>query len=230
MAFWTVPIAVFTIVGMVVSLKASTAIFTALESTVIGATTVVGASAAAALCFTASVAFLSESEVIVVALWTIPIATVVGTVVSLKASTAIFTALESTVIGATTVVGASAAAALCFTASVAFLSESEVIVVALWTIPIATVVGTVVSIVSFKSAASVVSALVSTVVASSTVSASSVSLFASLLWTDVDFNTDQAWNVEFSIEMSYVSKWCVGVSQDCVNFTDVYTSIAIHND
>ena len=192
---------------------------------------------AASLWCTALVAFGPPSEVIIVAFRAIPIAilAVVLTIVSFKSRGPLFSTLESTVVGTS-----SAAVAAWLTASVAFLSESKVVVSAFGAIPIATV-GTVVSvlvtpavisfeasatIVAFKSTATVVSSSVLSIVAS----LAKVSLFAHFLCSNVDFDAHQGWDVEFSVQMGNVCERGTCAAEHSVNLTDVITSFEVDND
>jgi hypothetical protein len=104
-----------------------------------------------------------------------------------------------------------------FSATIAFLSESEIVVIALWTFPVATVVATIVSVessttvVSLKSTTAIVpvktfNAVISTaVVVTSTISVAKTSFFSDLLWANIDFDSNQTRDVQFSIKMCHMS-------------------------
>ena len=192
---------------------------------------------AACLWCAALIAFGSPSEVIIVAFWAIPIAihAVVLTIVSLKSRCPLFATLESTVVGTS-----SATVAAWLATSVAFVSESEVVVSAFGAVPIATV-GTVVSVwattavisleasaavVVFKSAATIISSSVLSIVAPF----AKFSLFTNLFCSDVDFNADQGRDVEFSVQVSNVCKRGTRAAKHSVNLTDVITSFEVDND
>ena len=122
------------------------------------------------------------------------------------------------------------------------MPESEIIVVALGAIPITAVVSTVIafkssaSIVSLKSTSTVIAIETSTsvvstsVVAATIVSVTEVPVFLDFLWSNVYFDSNEAWNVEFSVEVSNVCKGGICVSKNRVNLPDVITSCLVDDD
>ena len=129
-----------------------------------------------------------------------------------------------------------------FSTAIAFLSESEIIVIALRTIPVATIVAAIVSVessttvISLKSTTAIVSVKPSTTVIStallvtSTISVAKTSLFSDLLWANIDFNSNQARDVQFSIKMRHMSQRSIGVAEHSVDFADILPSLKVDND
>jgi hypothetical protein len=112
-----------------------------------------------------------------------------------------------------------------FSATIAFLSESEIVVIALWTFPVAAIAVPIVSVetstsllsalepsvISLKSPTAIVpvktfNAVISTaVVVTSTISVAKTSFFSDLLWANIDFDSNQTRDVQFSIKMCHMS-------------------------
>jgi hypothetical protein len=124
-----------------------------------------------------------------------------------------------------------------FTASIAFLPESEIVVVALGAIPIAAVISTIIalkssaSIVSVKSTSTFIPVETSTsVVAAAVVSLTEVSFFFDFLWSNVNFDSNKAGDVEFPVEVGDVCEGCFCVSKHAINLADVITSCLVDDD
>ena len=185
---------------------------------------------------TAFVAFSAPSKVIIVAFRTIPVTghSVVRAFIAIKARS-LFATLE------TSIVVLSTAVTSWFSASIAFLSESKIVVIAFRAIPVATVgplisVWASTSIIAFEAPTAVISVKSTTAVVSPTIltivssSVAKVSFFSGFFGSDIYFNTNKSRDVEFSVQVCYVCERGVGVPKHCVDLTDVIPSLEIHNN